>query len=144
MQTEEDKNNFKAYLEDVKAGKTNLSFREWLQNRKETGRFVIFAIIAIYFSLWMTYWLTYYITMIWEKIYDNIKRPLNPQISYSKAILFSFLFVFISAILIQSTKSKLILVPALALLGIGNWYLLSAFVRISPTIRPLFSLSRPK
>jgi hypothetical protein len=44
MQTEEDKNNFMAYLDDVKAGKTNLSFREWLQNRKETGRFVIFAV----------------------------------------------------------------------------------------------------
>lgn len=129
---------YDVYMEQLKSGKTSLTYEHWLKekHKQQTGVFIILLVATTFFI----YWSFRLQALFYNLFYRIIKRPLNQEIGSARALIgFTGAGLVLLTILYGiSLPRYLRILCAVAIALIGNWFFYSLVMRITTPFLPLF------
>lgn len=129
---------YDVYREELNSGKTSLDYEHWLKekHKQQTGVFIILLVATTFFL----YWSLRLQALFYNIFYRIIKRPLNQEIGYVKALIgFTLAGLVLLTILYGISMPRYLrILSTVSLALIGNWFFFSLVMRITTPFLPLF------
>jgi len=132
-------NNKDLYLDELKSGKTSLSYDEWLikkNDEQKKGKMILLLIASLFLFFWMIRFQLYF----FKALYKFIRIPLKEDIKFGRAItlIMAAALVIVLMVKFDNFDKRLLIILVVSVALFGNWFFYSLMLRLTNLGLPLF------